>query len=89
MTDEFPVYNRVGRNGDLREVVQRDSKEYVQGNVHTNTIEGVWSQVNSSISWTHHAVSPTYLQAYLNEFVWRYNHRDSVNPMFHLLLAQT
>ncbi|MEX0895595.1 MAG: IS1595 family transposase [Patescibacteria group bacterium] len=88
MTDEFPVYNRVGRDGYLHEVVQHGIKEYVRGNAHTNTIEGFWSQVKRSISGTHHAVSPKYLQFYLNEFVWKYNHRDSVIPMFHLLLAR-
>ncbi len=88
MTDEFPVYNRVSRDGYLHEVIQHGIKEYVRGNVHTNTIEGFWSQVKRSISGTHHAVSPTYLQAYLNEYVWRYNHRDSAIPMFHLLLAR-
>jgi len=88
MTDEFPVYNRVGRDGYLHEVIQHGIKQYVRGNVHTNTIEGFWSQVKRSISGTHHAVSKKYLQFYLNEFVFRYNHRDSSLPMFHLLLAR-
>lgn len=88
MTDEFPVYNRVSKDGYLHEVVQHGIKEYVRGNAHTNTIEGFWSQVKRSISGTHHAVSPKYLQFYLNEFVFRYNHRNSDLPMFHLLLAR-
>jgi len=88
MTDEFPAYNRVSKDGYLHEVIQHAIKEYVRGNVHTNTIEGFWSQVKRSISGTHHAVSPKYLQFYLNEFVFRYNHRDSAIPMFHLLLAR-
>lgn len=88
MTDEFPVYNRVEKNGYLHEVVQHGIKEYVRGNAHTNTIEGFWSQVKRSISGTHHAVSQKHLQSYLNEFVYRYNHRKSFSPMFHLLLAR-
>lgn len=88
MTDEFPIYNRVEKDGYLHEVIQHGIKEYVRGNVHTNTIEGFWSQVKRSISGTHHAVSKKYLQFYLNEFVFRYNHRDSSLPMFHLLLAR-
>lgn len=88
MTDEFPVYNRVSKDGYLHDVIQHGIKEYVRGNVHTNTIEGFWSQVKRSISGTHHAVSPKYLQFYLNEFVFRYNHRSSEIPMFHLLLAR-
>lgn len=88
MTDEFPVYNRVSKDGYLHEVVQHGIKEYVRGNAHTNTIEGFWSQVKRSISGTHHAVSPKYLQFYLNEFVFRYNHRESSSSMFQLLLAR-
>ncbi len=88
MTDEFPIYNRVSKDGYLHEVVQHGLHEYVRGTAHTNTIEGFWSQVKRSISGTHHAVSPKYLQIYLNEFVFRYNHRDSSIPLFHLLLAR-
>lgn len=88
MTDEFPVYNRVEKDGYLHDVVQHGIKEYVRGNVHTNTIEGFWSQVKRSISGTHHAVSPKYLQFYLNEFVFRYNHRNSARTMFDLLMVR-
>jgi len=88
MTDEFPVYNRVSKDGYLHEVIQHAVKEYVRGNVHTNTIEGFWSQVKRSISGTHHAVSPKYLQFYLNEFVFHYNHRTSHRTMFELLLER-
>jgi transposase-like protein len=88
MTDEFPVYNRVEKDGYLHEVIQHGIKEYVRGNVHTNTIEGFWSQVKRSISGTHHAVSKKYLQFYLNEFVFRYNYRNSELPMFQVLLSR-
>ncbi len=30
----------------------------------------------------HHAVSPKYLQAYLDEYAFRYNHRHDDAPMF-------
>ena len=40
------------------------------------------------ISGTHHAVSPKWLQGYLNEYVWRYNHRDDGRAQFlSLILA--
>ena len=55
---------------------------YVSGNIHTNTIEGFWSLVKRGISGTHHAVSPKHLQGYVNEYVWRYNHRDDGRSMF-------
>jgi transposase len=56
------------------------------GDVHTNTIEGFWSLVKRGISGVHHAVSAKYLQGYLNEYAWRYNHRNDATPMFTSLL---
>ena len=54
--------------------------EYVRGNTHTNTIEGFWSQFKRSVHGTFHCVSPKHLQAYLDEFSFRYNHRDASLP---------
>jgi hypothetical protein len=33
-------------------------------------------------------VSHKWLQGYLNEFTWRYNHRYSGESMFHLLIER-
>lgn len=61
----------------------------MSGNVHTNTIEGFWSLVKRGISGTHHAVSPQWVQGYLNEYAWRYNHRHDGRSMFALLLLRS
>jgi len=50
--------------------------EYVRGDVHTNSIEGVWSLFKKQINGTHHWVSKKHLQAYVNEMTWRYNRRN-------------
>lgn len=49
--------------------------EYVRGVAHTNTIEGFWGNLKNSIGGTYHAVSPKYLQQYVNQFVFMYNYR--------------
>ncbi len=85
-TDEFPIYNYVGKLGFTHQVVNHGRKEYVRGRVHTNTIDGFWSQVKRSIDGTHHSVSPKYLQSYVNEFSFRYSNRFSSAPMFALIL---
>jgi transposase len=59
------------------------------GDVHTNTIEGFWSLVKRGIAGTHHAVSAKWLQGYLNEYAWRYNHRDDGQAMFLTLLLRS
>jgi transposase-like protein len=53
--------------------------EYVNGAVHTNTIEGFWSMVKRGIIGTFHKVSAKYLPLYVNEFEFRYNNRRNEN----------
>ncbi len=42
-SDAFSSYRLLARN-DTRGVVDHSKKEYVRGDVHTNTIESVWAQ---------------------------------------------
>lgn len=74
-TDEYPAYNYVSKLGYSHEVVNHGAKEYVRGRCHTNTIEGFWSQLKRSIDGTHHHVSRKHLQAYVDEFAFRYSNR--------------
>jgi transposase-like protein len=41
--------------------------------VHSNTIEGVFSLVKRGVMGTFHSVSRKHLQNYLNEFAFRWN----------------
>jgi transposase-like protein len=75
-SDEFGVYRTLNKRGYSHTTVNHSKLEYVRGTAHTNTIEGFWSQLKRSIDGTYHAVSPKYLQLYLNEFTFRYNFRD-------------
>lgn len=76
-TDEWRGYTRAKRLGYIHNTVNHSKGEYVDGLSHTNTIEGFWSQLKRSLHGTYHFVSPKYLQSYLNEFAYRYNHRSS------------
>jgi transposase len=88
-TDEYAAYNRLGKSGFKHDRVQHKARVYVTGdNVHTNTIEGFWSLVKRGINGVFHAVSPKYLQHYVDEYSFRYNHRDSTTPMFTLMLRR-
>jgi transposase len=87
-TDESKSYRGLARRGWEHKTIDHSSKVYVSGDVHTQTIDGFWSLVKRGISGTHHAVSPKWLQGYLNEYVWRYNHRDSRRAMFLALLLK-
>jgi hypothetical protein len=39
------------------------------------------------MSGVYHAVSAKHLQSYLNEYSFRYNHRDDDGPMFKTMLG--
>lgn len=87
-TDELAVYNYAQRWGYEHDRVSHRRREYVRGMVHTNTIEGFWSQLKRSIDGTHHQVSPQWLHLYAAEHAWRYSRRRAVRPMLLSLLDQ-
>lgn len=87
MTDEFAGYNFVKYHNEHR-TVAHGKKQYVRGNVHTNTIEGFWSQFKRSVRGTYVHVSKTHMQSYINEFSFRYSLRASAVPIFEVLLAR-
>jgi transposase-like protein len=68
------------------EAVDHSAKEYVRGDVHTNSIESFWSQVKRGINGTYVWVSKKHLQLYLREFEYRHNLRRQLALMFELLL---
>jgi transposase-like protein/predicted RNA-binding Zn-ribbon protein involved in translation (DUF1610 family) len=87
-TDEAPAYIPLGEKGYHHRRIHHAAKVYVEGDVHTNTIEGFWSLVKRGIGGSHHAVSAKFLQGYLNEYAWRYNRRDDPRSMFDQLLLR-
>ncbi len=87
-TDEYGAYHGLKAKGYDHESVCHGSGEYVKGDVHTNGIEGFWSQMKRSIDGTHHHVSKKHLQKYADEFAFRYNRRKSTTPMFFHVVSQ-
>ena len=86
-TDEWKGYNTLDSDYQHRRIRHRD-RIYVDGDVHTQTIEGFWSLVKRGMGGTYHCVSRKWLQGYLNEYAWRYNHRDDGRAMFLTLLLR-
>lgn len=85
-TDDWHAYGAIGAGYRSHHRINHTERIYVQGNVHTQTIEGFWALLKGGIIGTYHSVSRKHLQTYFNEFAWRYNHRDDVRPMFLTLL---
>lgn len=74
--------------GYSHDTVDHGKKEYVNGDTHTNNLEGFWSQLKRSINGTYHSVSPKYLQTYVNEFAYRYNRRNDITPLFKSMIKK-
>jgi len=78
MTDEWMGYNGIGDHNTKHLRVNHSKKEWVRGkNIHTNTIENVWSLLKRSVVGSYHKVSHKHLDAYLDELEWRYNNREN------------
>jgi len=74
VTDEYKAYNRM--NKVVPHYSVNHSKEYVKGDIHTNTIESFWAILKRGIMGQFHWVSKKYLNAYIDEFCYRYNNRE-------------
>ena len=85
-TDEWKGYHRTRLLGYNHLSVIHSARQWADGNVNTNSIEGFWSQLKRGISGTYVSVSPQHLQKYVDEYVFRYNQRSTLTPMFDRLL---
>jgi transposase len=87
-TDEFPAYDYLKEHGFKHKRIHHASKVWVAGNAHINTIEGFWSLLKRGIDGVYHAVSQKHLQSYINEYSFRYNHRQDETPMFLIMINE-
>jgi transposase len=85
-TDKDKAFGDLDIHGYQHERVDHSKKEYVRGQVHTNTIEGFWANLKRGINGTYVWVSAKHLQKYLWEFEFRHNLRKEPWLMFQLLL---
>ena len=77
-TDEFPAYRGLGERFDIHhDTVQHNIDEWVVGDVHTNSVEGVWSLFKRSVMGSFHKISRKHMDRYLEELEWRFNNRDN------------
>ena len=76
-TDELASYLGIEDHNTRHETVNHSAEEWVVGDVHTNSIEGVWSLFKRSIIGAFHKISAKHLDRYLDELEWRYNNRDN------------
>jgi transposase len=88
ITDDWPAYNGLQAHFIDHSRINHSAGYYVQGDTHTNTVEGFFGHLKPSIKGTYRRVSHRWLQGYLNEFTWRRNARLDPGPMFEQLLLR-
>lgn len=74
-TDDFLSYARIGKMFP-HEVVKHGKGQYVrEGDIHSNSAESFWALFKRGHYGTYHFMSKKHLQAYVDEFVYRFNNR--------------
>ena len=76
MTDKYTIYNGLDQEFAGHEIVDHGMGEYVNGNAHTNTLEGWFALLKRGVTGTFHHVSEQHLDRYVDEFAFRYNRRE-------------
>jgi transposase-like protein len=90
ITDEYYAYGGLNEMSYTHDTIKHALKQYVVGDIHTNTIENFWSTLKRGIYGIYHQTSRKHMQRYLEEFAYRYNHRAmSDNFKFDQLLLQS
>ena len=74
-TDESRLYTEVGEEFAAHETVKHSAKEYVRGDVHTNSAEGYFSIFKRGMRGIYQHCAEKHLHRYLAEYDFRYNHR--------------
>jgi transposase-like protein len=85
ITDELPAYHRVGKS--VKHVRINHSERYVDGHIHTNSIEGFWALVKRAWYGTHHHYSRKYMHLYIAEACFKFNARKQTDDFEYALAA--
>jgi transposase-like protein len=84
MTDDWPSYRGLKNYYKDHKIINHSQRQYVQGEVYTNTAECYFAVFKRAYHGTFHSISKRYLQKYCNEFNFRWNHRHK--PMKEVLI---
>jgi len=88
-TDDWMAYKPLRPDYAGHRVINHSLGVYVEGDLHTNTIEGFFGNLKTGMRGTYKKVSKKWLQSYLDEYAWRHNQRfRGQRSMFHLLVEE-
>ena len=75
-TDESNCYKGLDKHY-THKIINHSELEFSKDGITTNTIEGFWGHFKRMVFGTYHFVSKGYLQAYIDEVVYRWNTRKA------------
>lgn len=81
-SDEWRAYKKLPGLGYQHQTVNHKDHQYVIGVSHTQNIDSLWSTMKRGIKGVYRHVDAKYLQAYIDEYGFRYSHRNDYQPMF-------
>jgi transposase-like protein len=94
VTDEWSAYpDAMRRTGkiDRHKTIRHKGHVYVDGDIHTNTVESAFSLLKRGVIGTWHRISAKHLAAYLDEMTFRFNRRKSpaifLDTLRHMITA--
>jgi transposase-like protein len=94
VTDEFTSYPGAMKKTGLtakHKTIKHKNRVYVDGDIHTNTVESAFSLLKRGIVGTWHKISAKHLPAYLDEMTFRFNRRKSptlfLDTLRHMITA--
>ena len=85
-SDEAAAYKQLKKTYK-HDNVKHSLSIYVEGQVHTNTIENFWSVLKRGLYGVYHQVSDKHISRYLDEYAARFNNRKlTANERFNFFL---
>ena len=82
VTDDAKAYGPAMEKTNFSQhhfTINHSMKEYVNGEIHTNTVENAFSLLKRGIIGSWHKISAKHLPAYLQEMEFRFNRRKNAN----------
>lgn len=87
-TDDWRSYRPLSGDFADHRIINHSTGSYVDGDTHTNTIEGFFGNMKTGMRGAYKKVSRRWLQSYVDEYAWRYNARREAGSLFSQLLAR-
>lgn len=88
MTDEFSAYKGMFKMMPHM-TVKHSSGQYVDGYIHTNTIESFWALLKRGYYGQHHYFSKKYSESYISHFAFKWtNRKNSTENIFNKVVNE-